>query len=111
MWLLGLPVTVIIDDHLPLEYWSDATRYAKVASDGALWGTILEKSFAKFLGNYEAIDAGLGAHGVEAMTGSPTETFEHAAMEDREALWRRLLESNDDNSMVTNGTPTGTGSD
>ena len=111
MWLLGMPITVIIDDHLPLEKWSDATRYAKVASDGALWGTIFEKSFAKYLGNYEAIDAGLGAHGVEAMTGSPTETFDHAELDNYETLWQRLLKSNDDNSMVTNGTPVGTGSD
>ena len=79
MWLLGMPITVVIDDHIPLEQWPaiDA-RYAQVASDGALWGTVFEKSFAKYLGMYEAIDAGNGAHGIEAMTGSPTETMWHS---------------------------------
>ena len=32
---------------------------------------------AKYLGNYEAIDAGSGAHGVEAMTGAPYTTLTH----------------------------------
>lgn len=78
MWLLGMPVTVVLDDYLPLEKWpSQDARYAQVASDGALWGTIFEKSFAKYLGMYEAIDAGSGAHGVEAMTGSPYDTIYH----------------------------------
>ena len=59
MWLLGMPITVILDDYLPMDK-SDThyPRYAKVASDGALWGALLEKSLAKYLGMYEAIDAG-----------------------------------------------------
>ena len=53
MWLLGMPITVILDDFLPVEQWGKKfTRYAQVASDGALWGTIIEKSFAKYLGMY-----------------------------------------------------------
>ena len=48
-----------------------------MASDGALWGPLFEKSFAKYLGMYEAIDAGGGSHGIEAMTGSPYETYQH----------------------------------
>ena len=78
MWLLGMPVSVVIDDHLPLQEWNNSyTRYAQVSKDGALWGTILEKAFAKYLGMYEAIDAGHGAHGVEAMTGSPYFSMTH----------------------------------
>ena len=29
--------------------------FAKVSEDGALWGTLFEKFFAKFFGNYETI--------------------------------------------------------
>ena len=82
-----------------------------MASDGAIWGTIFEKSFAKYLGNYEAIEAGLGSHGVEAMTGSPFDHVYHAHLVDREELWQKLVQSSKDDSMVTNGTPTGTGND
>jgi len=80
MWLLGMPTSIVIDDYLPLDrYGGDkATRYAKVGEDGALWGTLFEKAFAKYLGMYEAIDAGGGAHGIEAMTGAPFESFWHS---------------------------------
>lgn len=78
LWLLGMPISVVIDDYLPVQEWDTRyTRYAQVASDGALWGALLEKSLAKYLGNYEAIDAGSGAHGVEAMTGAPYTTLTH----------------------------------
>ena len=45
--------------------------------DGALWGPILEKTFAKYLGNYEAIDAGVASHGIEALFGAPYSDYKH----------------------------------
>ena len=65
-----------------------------MSEDGALWGAIFEKSFAKYLGNYETIDAGWGAHGIEAMTGSPFESILHWELQNKEELWDKLLESN-----------------
>ena len=115
MWLLGVPITVVIDDYLPVEQWGKQfTRYAQVASDGALWGTIIEKSFAKYLGMYEAIDAGSGAHGVEAMTGSPYFTLGHQKLIDNKEthkLWDELSSKLEADYMITCGSPNGTGSD
>ena len=51
-YTLGVPHTVIVDDYLPLKKSNDKTIYAKVAADGAIWGPILEKAFAKHHGNY-----------------------------------------------------------
>ena len=97
MWLLGMPITVTIDDYLPvLNTDNQATRYAQVGKDGSLWGPILEKSFAKYLGNYEAIDAGVASHGIEGMIGSPSEDFDHATVikENRgEELWQGMLKA------------------
>ena len=70
MYALGVPVTVTIDDYVPLETYYE-TLFARVSSDGALWGPILEKAFAKFLGNYEALEGGLNGPGIRMMTGSP----------------------------------------
>ena len=79
MYLLGMPITVIVDDYLPIEPMDNSQlRYAQVPEDGALWGPILEKTFAKYLGNYEAIDAGVASHGIEALLGSPFINLEHA---------------------------------
>ena len=72
MYLLGMPITVIVDDYLPVQETDNQSNlYAQVASDGALWGPILEKTFAKYLGNYETIDAGVASHGIEGLFGSP----------------------------------------
>ena len=88
--------------------------YAKVGEDNALWGTIFEKTFAKYLGQYEAIEAGGGSHGIEAMNGSPSTSFIHLDLiqEDRgDEIWDAMLLEYSKNSMITAGSYTGTGSD
>ena len=85
-----------------------------MASDGALWGALLEKSLAKYLGNYEAIDAGSGAHGVEAMTGAPYLTLTHKKLIESgegETLWDELVSQSESGNMITSGSYTGTGND
>jgi len=67
LYLLGTPITVVIDDFVPLlksPTPESNTFYAKVGDDGAVWGLVYEKLFAKFFGNYEAIDAGHAAIGI-----------------------------------------------
>ena len=73
MYALGVPVTVMVDDYLPLASGGSRTRYSKVGTDGALWGPIMEKAFAKFHGNYARIVAGDPVAGVSTMNGSPYE--------------------------------------
>ena len=77
MWLLGQPLTVVLDDHLPLDAASYEPMFANIGEDGALWGPIFEKAAAKYLGTYEAVNAGGGAHGIEVMTGAPSSTLMH----------------------------------
>ena len=55
LYTLGVPHTVIVDDFLPLTDYGDGklvTQAAGKGGDGALWGPILEKAFAKYHGNY-----------------------------------------------------------
>ena len=70
MYALGIPITVTIDDFLPLMS-TTATIYASVSRDGALWGPILEKAYAKLIGNYEALNGGLIGPGIETISGYP----------------------------------------
>ena len=115
MYLLGMPITVIVDDYLPIEPMDNSqTRYAQVPEDGALWGPILEKTFAKYLGNYEAIDAGVASHGIEALLGSPYNNWTHAELLDEgrtEELWDAMVAADNSNKMISCGSYTGTGSD
>ena len=77
MYLLGVPITVVIDDYLPLKKDERETMYAKVGEDGALWGTLFEKFSAKFFGNYEIVDLGVAARGIEVAAGSPFQPYDH----------------------------------
>ena len=79
MYALGVPITVTIDDYIPLGNYGK-TVYAQVSSDGALWGPLLEKAVAKFLLNYEAIDTGSTGHAMEILTGGPHTYLWHSDM-------------------------------
>ena len=55
-----MPKVVVIDDFFPFEWQKTEEKlfFAKMGSDGALWGPLLEKLWAKINGNYELIQAG-----------------------------------------------------
>ena len=78
MYALGVPVTVTVDDVIPLDDNGNAV-FADVGPDQALWPLVLEKCFAKLNGNYEAIVAGNADNSVRALIGSPSEQFEHTS--------------------------------
>ena len=110
LYLLGVPITVVIDDYLPLQKQSERqTMYAEIGEDGAIWGTLFEKFYAKYFGNYEMVDAGVGSRGIEVATGSPFKHHAHIKLEDPEALWKKLMQKGE--QMVTSGSYNGPGTD
>ena len=58
LYALMMPVTMTIDDILPLRPDSDKTLYASVGRDHSVWGPLIEKAFSKFHGSYESIIGG-----------------------------------------------------
>ena len=52
-YILGVPVTVSVDELLPFK--DGVPIYANAAVDGALWMPVLEKAAAKMYGNYEML--------------------------------------------------------
>ena len=71
-YLLGVPVTVSVDEYLPFSYDSpEGLFYSKKATDGALWMPILEKAAAKMYGNYEMLSGGYMGPAVQMLTGAP----------------------------------------
>ena len=76
MYAIGIPVTVTIDDSLPIDSFGDAL-FARVSDDKALWGPLIEKCFAKLHGNYEAIEFGNSAIAIDNLHGSPSTTYRH----------------------------------
>jgi len=52
----GQPVYVIVDDRLPAV--GNRLAYCQHNEPGVLWGTLLEKAYAKMMGGYEKIEGG-----------------------------------------------------
>ena len=40
-WALNVPITITIDDYLPLNVPGNSTFFAKVSDDGSLWVPII----------------------------------------------------------------------
>ena len=69
MYLIGVPITVVVDDYLPMV--DNNTIFGSIGKDGSLWGAIAEKLFAKLSGNYQNLDGGIMGPAVSSMNGSP----------------------------------------
>ena len=81
MYALGVPITIIVDDFIPM-YTSKSTGFdyplfADVAGDNSVWGAIMEKAFAKFYGSYKNTVGGVPRMAVRSLVGGPYEDFWH----------------------------------
>lgn len=58
MYEMGVPISVIIDDFLPINTSWGTNTYAWINTDKELWPVLIEKAFSKLMGNYETIEGG-----------------------------------------------------
>ena len=57
MQSIGIPVTVIIDDYIPVS--ENFPVFTKASLNNELWPILLEKAFAKLNGNYYLLKSGI----------------------------------------------------
>ena len=105
LYTLGVPHTVVVDDWVPrtkdiLKPNKIINAFAEVGFDSSLWGTILEKAYAKSVGNYLHTQAGNMGHGVRAITGAPFEEHAHKDIT-VEDLWTELVSHDGKNDVIT----------
>jgi hypothetical protein len=71
VFLRGKPYVISLDDNLMFST-SGNPVYAKLSDDGtSTWGAIIEKAWAKVLGNYLKTNAGYIHNGLRFLTGNP----------------------------------------
>ena len=77
--------------------------FARMAPDKSMWATILEKAYAKSVGNYLHMSGGVVRYGVRSLTGSPHEQHTHAE-KTVDALWKELSGHDGKNDMINAST-------
>ena len=105
-YTLGVPHTVIVDDYVPVDKGSNGTYTSyttKPGSDGAIWGMILEKAFAKYHGNYFHTEAGWAARAVNSLYGAPNNEYWHNEVA-ADKVWKYLVAADKRGDIITTGT-------
>jgi len=94
---------VLVDDLFPC---SAKTRKPIFTSgnDHELWVLILEKVWAKIYGSYDAIEDGLTRECLHDLTGAPTTYFFTDRKAEWETIWKRLVNAEKNNFVMTCGT-------
>lgn len=112
IYTLGVPHSVVIDDYLPLQKVATKdgivyeTLFSHVGEDQSMWGSLLEKAFAKVYGNYGHMRAGDPRDAARALNGSPSLLMAHAKSENGvDALWEKLLLHDKNNELMFLQTP------
>lgn len=77
MYALMMPVTITIDDRLPMKKGTSRTLYANIGRDKSVWGPLYEKAFAKFHGSYEALVGGNPEIALNTIYGAPGTMINH----------------------------------
>lgn len=72
MYNLGVPVSIVIDDYLPIvTSWGD-NNFMWMNSQKELWPIFAEKAFAKLMGNYRTIEGGFPTDSGVSWLGTPS---------------------------------------
>ena len=117
MYALNVPITVTVDDLLPVRNRSSngnqfETLYAAIGEDNSIWGAIIEKAFAKLNGNYARIVGGDPVDGINTIQGAPNERHTHALSSiTQEGIWSLITEHDARKGMLTAVTSCDSGSD
>ena len=112
MYMLGVPTTIVIDDWIPHYGSTYNSIFAKVnhSGDKATWMLLLEKAFAKAMGNYAQLIAGWTHRGVDVLTGFPSDAQTHSNLTETQ-LWDYVDEGDANGDIMTASSHYGSGGD
>jgi len=106
-YVRGKPNIITIDDYVPSS--SGYPIFAGIGLDGALWGPVLEKVWARTSGNYERINEGLPAETMRFLANCPTEYYDLTTY-DADTIWQVITNAEAQNYIMVTGTTGGTDS-
>ncbi len=83
-----VPVEVTIDGELPQR--RKQPEYASARDPKELWPLLFEKAYASWKGSYDAIEAGMAANALEALTGADPSFFFVSTSSNHEEVFKKL---------------------
>ena len=83
---------IIIDDMIPFDNYSNKTAFTKFPTSHNIWTIIMEKSWAKFLGNYERTISGVPNDVFTILTGAPSLHYSTRKFKDDQTKSQKWLE-------------------
>ena len=104
--ILGVPHTIVVDDFFPrMKSLRDDTKivngFANISKeDQSMWAPILEKAFAKSVGNYLHMEAGFAFESVRRIVGGAAE-FHFHNKKSADALWNELIAHEGKKDIIT----------
>lgn len=103
MYALMLPVTITIDDRLPMRPGTNRTLFAKVGRDQSVWGPLYEKAYAKYHGSYESLSGGNPKSALQHIYGAPSAPTVSHSKTSVDDMWDILVEADKNEAIVTIG--------
>jgi calpain-15 len=105
----GIFEEIILDDTIPMTIGPNGKdMISNKTKTNELWAMLIEKAYAKVHGGYMNIDGGLTREALKDLTGAPTETF-FSTSDNPDMHWRRILDGEDKNHIMTAQTSNFTG--
>lgn len=103
MYQLGKPVTVVVDDYLPVRTNANGvkeTLFAGVEDGKPLWPALFEKAYAKISGNYKHLEWGFNGYALHRMSGGPI-NYSYVPSLTTDELWDQLLSYTNRDDIVS----------
>ena len=109
----GMWVPIVLDDLFPMlqrDNWTNENRglaCAHAHESSSIWVCLLEKAFAKFYGNYGALNRGYVHHALSALTGSESVCMPLAGASrgvGKRALWDSIVKYQKNGYIMGAGT-------
>jgi hypothetical protein len=87
---------IIVDDLIPFDTYSNRPAFTKFPQSKNIWSIVMEKAWAKFLGNYQRTISGVPNDVFSIMTGAPTQHFSTKKFKETDEIknkkWKELRE-------------------
>ncbi|CDW90945.1 calpain family cysteine protease containing protein [Stylonychia lemnae] len=110
VYIRGIPQVIVVDDAVPTGSKYTKPIFAGLGLDGAMWGPLLEKAWAKANVNYERIEGGHGFQPLDFLSSAPHQGLSIKTTS-KDAVWARVSDADSKNYIMSLGTPSSPGGD